>query len=636
MCKNKIYLLTILLNFVLIAPLFSQDNSELSASKWKGNAILGNGNLCAVYSDNGQIIEQTQTAGIQHLYFGNYTVDYVNGAYFQVLDQDNNSYENEIVADETTLGMKNFCTTQSIYTYTNGIKTETNCMVNAADAVIMTFTPKASFPDNFSQEFLLSLRKKFVSSQTTSLTKLSVDGNMAVAQWSNGTVMVVAPHKTGQTITAKDSTISISGKVKLNEQVEIIMAFATDIKVAKANLKQLQSERLLFESTFDYWDKWLNSGKLPAFAQTDKQLELYTDLYNRNLYAAKSACINGMLPADMTGQFVTNNLPQLYPRDAMMVARVFILTGHFAEASQIIKYWASASIPKKSKGEFYARYDAYGKAVDAGTGAKFNEPEWDASGYFIQLNNMYFRQKAEWLVSKEVIYEHADFLANSLNDFGLLFEGGIVEWTGYLPSTNMICAAALKTANDIAKTNTDKANADKYKAAYRGIQSNLTKLYDKSRNTYCAMRFSGEKDGNVSKTEQTGDTLFLWDTSTLFGALWGYNDHRELKSSYQFYKEHGTNDGGIRYFEAPGENGLSAYGMDVFFFTTAAAAQYQALISERNGAQRHLNWLVRNSNTYGLMLERIMADNITCSDASPLSWCCAEFVAAVLLFSQIK
>lgn len=103
---------------------------------------------------------------------------------------------------------------------------------------------------------------------------------------------------------------------------------------------------------------------LLAFRSGDRQAGQYLEAYKRNLYCVKSADLNGQLPADITGQFVTNNMPQLYPRDAMMCARVLLLTGHAEEAKQIIEFWAKPDIPMKSPGEWHARYDAHGKAVD--------------------------------------------------------------------------------------------------------------------------------------------------------------------------------------------------------------------------------------------------------------------------------
>ena len=179
----------------------------------------------------------------------------------------------------------------------------------------------------------------------------------------------------------------------------------------------------------------------------------------------KAATLNGQIPADITGQFVTNNMPQLYPRDAMMCARVLLLTGHAQEARDVIEFWANARIPRKSTGEWYARYDAHGKAVDGGSGARFDEPEWDANGYFIYLLKKYHESQGVWLADRRLLYEVADFLVHHIGENGLLEEGGIVEWTGYLPATNMICAAALRSAAQMAVEFGDSERAKTYAAS---------------------------------------------------------------------------------------------------------------------------------------------------------------------------
>ena len=249
-------------------------------------------------------------------------------------------------------------------------------------------------------------------------------------------------------ISTKDSVISFKGKT--NNPVEIVLTISDTKENALNNNNDLLNENNLFESASEYWNNWISEGKLPSFKNNEKEAQTYIKLYKQNLYVVKSANLNGMIPADMTGQFLTNNMPQLYPRDAMMCARVFMETGHPAEARKIIEFWAQNKIPKKSKGEFYARYDAYAKAVDAGAGARYDEPEWDANGYFIHLVDEFLKQKDTWLADKSFIYQLADFIVNHIDESGLLYEGGIVEWTGYLPATNMICASALKTASKIA------------------------------------------------------------------------------------------------------------------------------------------------------------------------------------------
>jgi GH15 family glucan-1,4-alpha-glucosidase len=88
----------------------------------------------------------------------------------------------------------------------------------------------------------------------------------------------------------------------------------------------------------------------------------------------------------------------------------------------------------------------------------------------------------------------------------------------------------------------------------------------------------------------------------------------------------------MQYFQAADGGGLSGYGGDVFFFTTASLAQYYAMFNAADKARAHIDWMMKNSNIYGLMPERIYLNESDCSDASPLSWCCGEFAAAAHLY----
>jgi GH15 family glucan-1,4-alpha-glucosidase len=111
--------------------------------------------------------------------------------------------------------------------------------------------------------------------------------------------------------------------------------------------------------------------------------------------------------------------------------------------------------------------------------------------------------------------------------------------------------------------------------------------------------------------------------------LRGYPDHKEMKKTNIFYSNNTIKfNGGVQYFNVL-DQGLAAYGNDLFFFTTAARAQYLALNYNISKSQKHIDWMLKNSNIYGLMPERIYLNNQECSDASHFSWYCAEFSAAI-------
>lgn len=624
-----------LVSFFMNSFSFAQTSAANSTKPWKGNAILGNGNICVVYSDDPRIASESKAAGIQHFYFKDYTADYIGSTSFEIIDQQESSLKKSAKRNNIDLGIENsFCTfTKSLSS--NGLSKTVKCFVHPKDAAVLSLSLNNSSKSP-SYRFQLLLRKNIVTDRNTKLTSLKKQKNSAVAVWSNNTVIVISPGSSKDILEVDDSTVTVFGKTPSKGKTEIIITAAETAEQAFSNLQSLKSGQDLYASAITYWNKWINNGILPKFKSDTPDYERYLDYYKRTLVAVKAATLNGMIPADITGQFVTNNMPQLYPRDAMMCARVFLMTGHTEEAKDVIEFWTRPDIPQKTKGEFFARYDAHAKAVDAGSGARFDEPEWDANGYFIQLVYQYYKQKNTWLAQKEFIYELADFLVNNIDKSGLLYEGGIVEWTGYLPSTNMTCAAALKSASEIALKFGDNNKAASYKEASDKITNSLVKTFDKSRLALCDVRFHGVKaENNASITEPAKDTLFLWDTSLNFGPLWGFGNTPELEQTNKFIQTSTVkHDGGVQYFEAKDNAWLSNYGGDLFFFTTAAAAQYQSLFGDNMIAKKHIDWMIDNANSYGLMPERIYLNQTDCSPASPLSWCSAEFSASVLEWSK--
>ena len=583
---------------------------------WKGYSILGNGHLTAVYSDDSRIANLTNAKGIQHLYFKDYTADYVASTSFEIVDAKGRAGAPEI-------GMKNFFTAQTQTSWPGGAHTRVLCFVHPQDAVVLSLS---STRPNMSNLYRFEARLR--NPATTDTT-----GNVAMAAWSNGTVLAIVPKNAHDNVTARGSSVFVTGSLA-ESAAEILLIPASSQAEALAKVRALQDQDL--EATAKtYWEAWMNSGILPKFPNDTPESAAYLEAYKRNIYCVKAADLNGQIPADITGQFVTNNMPQLYPRDAMMCARVLLLTGHAQEARQVIEFWANRRIPMKTPGEWYARYDAYGKAVDGGTGARFDEPEWDSNGYFIYLLEKYHESKGVWLADRNLVYELADFLVHHISPNGLLEEGGIVEWTGYLPATNMIDAAALKTAAKMAHEFGDDARAQTYTAASQKIAASLPQMFDASRRTYADVRNTGKKGpNNESLTGSTGEKTYLWDTTANVGAIWGYPNHRELELSNVFYGENTVKlGGGMQYFDSP-DPGLASYGHAVFFFTTAAASQYQSLYGNKAAAKGFIDWMLRNANSYGLMPERIFLDDSDCSPASPLSWCSAEFAAALLAWSQ--
>ncbi len=624
--SSRVQLNRFLCFLFLFLVVFKSTYAQEKIRPWKGFAILGNGSLCAVYSDD----PRTKGKGIQHLYYGNYTCNYVRSTCGNLFRTQIKTSLKPIKKD--SVGMCNFFTTSTLSYFENDIVREVNCYAHPDGAIILSTGINGSSTDII-QNTEIVLTGRIMTDRPIILKSVKILNGKAIAEWTNHTFLVIGCKDPFQKISITDSVVSVVGKA--NHKVDILVTMGQTAEGALHIMNKLVLDKDFLSTSRAYWETWIKKGFVPQFPSDDEKH--YSEYYKRNLYCAKAVSLGGIIPADITGYFATNNMPQLYPRDAMMCARVFLLTGHIEEARDVITFWANEKISMRNKGEWYARYDAYSNAVDAGSGARFDEPEWDANGYFIQLLNMYHQKTNIWLTNADFIYQLADFLVSKIDHTGLLYEGGIIEWTGYLPATNMTCAAALQTASKIALDFGDHKRASVYKIASEKIACSLPIMFDKQNKTYADVRFIGKKgNNNESLAENKGDTLYLWNTTMNFGVLWGFPNHKEVALSNEYYQKSTVKkNGGVQYFTAP-DQWLAGYGNCMFFFSTAACAQYQSLYGDPIIAKEHIDWMIRNVNSYGLMPERITVDDSDPTPASPLSWCCAEFSAAVLFYGSRK
>jgi len=71
----------------------------LSFSSWKGFAIIGNGDVCTVYSDDNRLKGQ----GLQHFYYKDYTADYISSTSVEVIKENGS-----IFGGKKSIGMADF------------------------------------------------------------------------------------------------------------------------------------------------------------------------------------------------------------------------------------------------------------------------------------------------------------------------------------------------------------------------------------------------------------------------------------------------------------------------------------------------------------------------------------------------
>lgn len=582
-----------------------------------------------MYSDDPGITSRDGFKGFRHLYYNDFATDYIQSTGFEIYND-----KGEISADSSTTELVNFCTVSSSF-FKDGKPLFTSLVrAGAFDGLIFKcheYSKEAGWP-----VFTVSFNEKASPDGLVKLTEVKVlkNGQLFV-KWSNDVFFIIYSQAAVDVYKRSKTIVELHFPQATAQQVELFLIAGTDEKKLIQQADSLNHTNGLWADADKHWNSWILKGHLPYPNANDSIQRLYNDYYSRNIYAAFCSNLNGQVPDDVSGSMLSKGLPRIYPRNAMMVARNLMECGYPESASKIIRFWSDKRIPHRNRGEFYPRYDAQGNADETGFGGRAGEPEWDAGGYLICLLHDYYLEYGILLADTSLIYELADFLAGSIDSEGLLYEGGITEWTGYSPATNMIGAAGLMSAAEFGAKFGRPELSEKYSGAWKTISANLPILYDTTRQTYTSRRYWADKgEGIFNIFRIKGRLLYLWDATAVFGVLWGYPDHDFMRKSYDFTWENLTDNAGVRYFEARDKDLLTDFGSDLFFTTTAAHAEYAVKQHLASRAAAHIAWMISNSNTYGLMPERILSDNSGCSVASPYPWSCAEFAASVKLYAK--
>ncbi len=592
------------------------------AGPFPGYAVAGNGRVSAVISDDDGTDDPP---GITHLYRGHFGLDLLDGGRTRIV------HEGDRIRT-TRVGLDPFFAAYAETPLPDGGHVARRAFVGGADAVVVQGAlvgGDAGTAARIVPHLQLRETPHIDGGMTLANVAWRGDAEALVAEYSDGTALalraspVPSAWQAGE-VTEGDAVLGLSSQVSFGHhlalQLDLVAAAGEELPfvwtvavgdgaddaLAAAAAVVLASDPL--EDAEAHWADWAPE------ALCDATVDGSCRVAAANLYAARSSSLGGRVPADLTGQFVTDGFPQLYPRDALMVARAFELGGHDDEAWEIVLDWLDGGRDGPSAGAWYARYDALGRAVDGGSGAAYDVPEWDSNGYLAVLVERLGPDELT-VGEQDVVLDGLDFLVANQDADGLFSEGGIVEWEGRLPATAMTSWAGLDAGARLADRWGEPEKATDYRAAAGRIRGGLLRLLDFDR-----VILGDERDGSLA-----------YDTSMLFGPAWGYPPGPVLDASYGWFIDHATaHGGGVRYFEGMG------YGQDLFFFTTSATAQYAASAGDGAEAADLIDWMLAFTNRYGLAPERVHADGSGAAEASPLSWCAAELAVAVLEIRRIE
>ena len=593
--------------------------ATVPAGPFPGWAVLGNGRLIAVVSDDDG---SGDPPGVAHLYLGDLATDLVEIGQTLV-------GQGGARVGGRAVGLDPFFAAYSEVALPDGARLAWRAFVGAEDAVLIQGALVAGSADSTATVApLIQLREQVHMDGTVAWSRvgrdavsgalwaelddgraLALGASPAPAAWQTGTITAdpVAGGLTDTEAQGRQLALALDLAAPAGSEAPFrwVLATGADRAGALATL----AERLAAADPLDE-----AAATWAPFSPEVLCAGPRCDTAAANLYAARASSLGGVVPADLTGQFVTNDRPQLYPRDALMVARALAATGHVEEAWEIAAPWLDPDLDRPAPGVTYARYDALYRAVDSGSGAAYDVPEWDSVGYLALLVEALGPERLS-AQQRTVLLDGLDFLVAQQDAEGLWTEGGIVEWEGRLPSTALTSWAGLDAGARLAEGWGDAERAADYRAAAGAVRGGLLALLD-----WDAVALMDEREG-----------VLAWNSSLLFGPVLGFPADPVLDATHAWLLEHARGfGGGLRYFDVAG------YGHDLFGFTTAAAAEHAATLGDLWTSAELLDWLQAFSNRYGLFPERIYEDGSGAAIASPLSWCAAETALAVLRLEEIE
>lgn len=353
-----------------------------------------------------------------------------------------------------------------------------------------------------------------------------------------------------------------------------------------------------------YWQQWFDEGQL-------NKLTAHAKLTKVNLCAMRASCLNGFVPADLTGHYYANNMPCYYARDAMMVARSFMMAGYYNAFEAIMMYLIGRN--RKPNGEFYQRYNGLGEPDEGANNDVFHQ--LDSIGFFMYNIRKYYELTGKQLASFDVLKSLFQVLEQSDNKNGLIgIEGGVNEGVyggAYITSSNAFISGGLKSYRRFVVERKELEHLEKIDKLIEQIDKGIDSAYLEDETRYC-----------YGYVDYHNNLIKKYDTPIYFGVLYGWDSGMTMLNTHQYLKKHATYfDYGMGYSEQEYHHGP-------WLFNTAAAAQYAWLSDDKTYYDKAMSWMEAHANRYGLMVEAIDADNENNCFINPLTWACAEYVAA--------
>jgi hypothetical protein len=598
--------------------------------RYPGLGIIGCEKLAGMYGVNEGIIDGKGT-GVRHLFYDGFDLDLVHSAVTLIKDGDTIYYGNRVekktghpihlkpVESKTEEG---FCFTDHFETtelskIDRGFGFGESCLgfqceikderdqereIEVYAYVLLRPQPRMMAAKRASQVIAVGEHSAIgISAENCDLVTLVEEGPTgfiyrltSALLYEEGNDASIEPRDDSLTgiLLGKRMTLPANGSVsfewkmqfeRTEQELEVVLDACDDLKT-QARM---------------YWDTFVRQGNILKDPKHQAQERV-------NRIAIKSAMIGGFVPADLTGHYYSDGMPSYYARDSMMVARAFLLAGHYREAKEILIYLINRK--KKVSGEFYQRYNGEGNPSEGANNNVFHQ--LDSIGYFARNLREYQRMTGERLMEESDLKGLMHALLTCEKKQGMVGpEGGVNEGVfgpAFITSSNMFIYGGVQAAMEMIED-------DAYNESLKNLNKEILKGVE---STYLAGE--GYQYGYVSYHD---DLVKKYDTPQYFGLLYGFEDTENMRATHQNLLQHAAFfEDGIGYSEQEYHHGP-------WIFNTGACAQYAHLIGDLETYARKLAWISDHGNAYGLMPEAVSGDDETQCYINPLIWACAEYVS---------
>lgn len=302
---------------------------DFDLKKYPGAAVIGNGGVRVMYSDDERITGTTRpvSGGILHYYFENDTTSYIGGSTVTYKDD-----TGMLASSQDTFGLEPFFSPFQKISFEN-FKSRHRIFATGEGIIVQQVTIQTESDLNTFVQWSLHTP---VESGPLRMNATDIMEDGIYHRYNNN--MILAFAATGDHSqynfdrTEGITTITTPLRLKANSDTTLTFFITAGTSDTDVITKMFAADRNdLFEEAKRHWNDWLATNDIPLFPHIR-----YEKSYKSNLYAVYASGVNDDSPLPETGQY---NTQQIESAPGTMIDNVqeYIQTGDRRRAEQLIR-----------------------------------------------------------------------------------------------------------------------------------------------------------------------------------------------------------------------------------------------------------------------------------------------------------